>query len=61
MNGDVRGLSKLPYLALGRKRVIRRSSFEAWKTANEQNHVIVGGESEVNAVDAFAEEEQSNA
>ena len=52
MNGAVDGLMPLPTLALGRKKVVMRSSFEAWKRANEQNRVIVSGDSELNAVDA---------
>jgi hypothetical protein len=52
MNGAVAGINPLPTIALGRKRVVMRSSFEAWKRANEQNRVTVTGDSEVNAVDA---------
>jgi len=54
MNGAVDGLTPLPTLALGRKKVVMRSSFEAWKLANEQNSVIVASDSEVDAVDALA-------
>ncbi len=53
MNGVVDGLTPLPALPLGRKKVVMRSSFEAWKRANERNHAIVAGESESNAVDAL--------
>ena len=35
MNGSVRNCTVLPHIALGRKRVIRRSSLEAWKLLNE--------------------------
>lgn len=35
MNGSVRNCTVLPHIALGRKRVIRRSSLEAWKLQNE--------------------------
>jgi hypothetical protein len=52
INGDVAGLTPLPSLALGRKKVVMRASFDAWKQANEQNRVIVAGDSEVDAVDA---------
>ena len=52
MNGQVPGITPLPNLPLGRKKVIMRSSFEAWKRANEQNRAIVGGDSEDSAVDA---------
>jgi hypothetical protein len=52
MKGEIVGINPLPTIALGRKRVVMRSSFEAWKQANEQNRVTVAGDSEVNAVDA---------
>jgi hypothetical protein len=52
MNGTVPGLTALPTLALGRKKVVRRSSFEAWKGANERNRVIVTPDSGEIAVDA---------
>src|SRR2546422_5096362 len=35
INGSVKGISKLPSISIGRKRVIRRSSFENWKQQNE--------------------------
>ena len=54
MNGMVDGLTPLPTLSLGRKRVVMRSSLEAWKLANEQNRVTVASDSEVDAVDALA-------
>jgi hypothetical protein len=54
MNGEIEGLTPLPTLPLGRKRVVMRSSFEAWKRANEKNRDIVDSDSEVNAVDALA-------
>ena len=53
MNGEVGGVKPLPSLPLGRKKVVMRSSFEAWKRANEANRVIVGGDSEESAVDAL--------
>jgi len=53
MRGAVDGLTPLPALAIGRKKVVMRSSFEAWKRANEQNRVTVAGESGSNAVDAL--------
>ena len=33
--GKVEGVSALPIIRLGRRKVIRRSSFEMWKQANE--------------------------
>ena len=53
INGEVDGLTPLPCLALGRKKVVMRSSLEVWKLANESNRVIVGNDSEMNAVDAL--------
>jgi Helix-turn-helix domain len=52
INGEVAGVRPLPALSLGRKKVVQRSSFEAWKRTVE-NHAIVGDESEPNAVDAL--------
>jgi hypothetical protein len=52
MNGEIGGISPLPCLVLGRKKVVQRSSFDAWKRANEKNRAIVANDSEVNAVDA---------
>jgi hypothetical protein len=57
--GSVDGLTPLPSLALGRKKVVMRSSFEAWKRANEQNRVTVTGDSEANAVDASSKEQDA--
>jgi hypothetical protein len=34
MNGDVDGVTPLPYLALGRKKVVPRSVLEKWKRQN---------------------------
>jgi hypothetical protein len=54
MNGEVDGLTPLPTLPLGRKKVVMRASFEAWKRANEKNRAIVASDSELDAVDAQA-------
>ena len=54
MNGEVDGLTPLPTLPLGRKRVVMRASFEAWKLLNERNRAIVPSDSGVDAVDALA-------
>ena len=37
---------------IGRKKVVMRSSFEAWKRANEKNRDIVANDSKIGAVDA---------
>ncbi len=52
INGEINGLTPLPCLALGRKKVVMKASLEAWKLANEQNRVNVGADSRMNAVDA---------
>jgi hypothetical protein len=54
INGEINGLTPLPCLPLGRKKVVMRSSLEAWKLANERGCVIVANDSEVDAVDAAA-------
>jgi len=33
--GKVTGVSPIPVIRLGRRKIVRRSSFEAWKRANE--------------------------
>ena len=50
MNGEVKDRTTLPHIALGRKRVVRRSSFEAWKAANET--AAIPPNSEMEAVGA---------
>jgi hypothetical protein len=54
MKGEVDGLTPLPTLPLGRKKVVMRASLEAWKIANERNRAIVPNDSEVDAVGALA-------
>jgi predicted DNA-binding transcriptional regulator AlpA len=51
MNGQVKNRTVLPHIALGRKKVVRRSSFEAWKVLNE-NGAILLDDSEMKAVGA---------
>jgi excisionase family DNA binding protein len=36
INGNVAGISPLPSIALGRRRLVRRSALEEWKRANER-------------------------
>ncbi len=35
INGEVKGCTKLASLSVGRKKVVRRSTFERWKQENE--------------------------
>jgi len=37
INGKVRGVTRLPVICLGRRRLVRRTALEAWKQANERN------------------------
>lgn len=50
LNGEVDGVPQLPHIALGRKKVIRRSSFDKWKAAVET--AILPGDQNKDAVDA---------
>jgi excisionase family DNA binding protein len=54
INGDVADVTPLPTISLGRKKLIRRSSFEAWKRANEKNvpDGTLGAKPVINTVDA---------
>ncbi len=36
INGKVSGVSPLPCIALGRRKLVRRSTLEQWKRANER-------------------------
>ncbi len=35
INGKVTGVYRLPAISMGRRRLVRRTTLEAWKTANE--------------------------
>jgi len=37
INGRVRGVCPLPIIPLGRRKLVRRSSLEAWKRVNERS------------------------
>jgi len=57
INGEVPGVQKLPAIPLGKKKkVVMRSSFEAWKRTVEVARInaAMTFDSEVNAVDALA-------
>ena len=36
INGNVPGVSPLPAISMGRRRLIRRGTFEEWKRTNER-------------------------
>lgn len=38
INGKVAGVTALPAITMGRRRLVRRSSLEHWKGAHEQGH-----------------------
>ena len=50
MAGDVGGVTMLPHLALGRKKVVPRSALEQWKRQNISG--MIPSDSENNTVDA---------
>jgi Helix-turn-helix domain len=41
--GRVEGVTPLPVIVMGRRRLIRRSSLEHWKRSNEQQFTPTGG------------------
>ena len=51
MKGDVEGLTSLPHLPLGRKKVIPRSLLEKWKRQNISG--MMRDDSETDAVDVM--------
>lgn len=61
INGEVDGVSPLPYIPLGRKKVVRRSSLAVWMHENEQNRATLADDSEMNVVDACASKGQRHA
>ena len=51
MNGDVQGVTVLPHLALGRKKVVLRSMLEHWKRQNIFG--MIRDDSETDTVDVM--------
>jgi excisionase family DNA binding protein len=47
IHGSVKGLTVLPHIALGRRYVIPRAAFEAWKVANTAGKIV--SDSDMNA------------
>jgi hypothetical protein len=39
INGKVQGVTQLPAICMGRRKLVRKLALEAWKQANEQNAV----------------------
>ena len=54
LNGEVAGITALPHLSLGRKKVVPRPQFELWKQHNLRGKISPN--SEMNAVDAVHRE-----
>ena len=52
INGAVAGVTPLPAITMGRRKLIRRSALEAWKSANEGRDGKLNLSLEVNAGDA---------
>ena len=48
ISGRVKGVSKLPAISLGRKKIVRRSSLDAWLETNER--AMLHAQLETNAV-----------
>jgi excisionase family DNA binding protein len=40
INGKVRGVTRLPVICIGRRRLVRRTALEAWKQINERNAIL---------------------
>ena len=52
INGRVRGVSSLPDIVMGRRKLIRRSTLDRWKCANERDELGNAILSESPVVDA---------
>jgi len=53
INGKVKGVSPLPAISMGRRKLVRRNSLEQWKQANEKGlsgDAMISSSPEVDAV-----------
>jgi excisionase family DNA binding protein len=41
INGKIQGVTRLPAICMGRRKLVRKSALEAWKQINERNTVFV--------------------
>jgi hypothetical protein len=59
INGKVKGVSPLPAIHMGRRKLVRRSALEQWKRANERGGIsdIMQPSPEVDAVRPMREGE----
>ena len=39
ISGKIRGVSSLPSIVMGRRKLVRRSTLDRWKTANERDEL----------------------
>ena len=58
VNGKVAGVSTLPSISMGRRKLVRRSSLERWKRANEKgcDSAMMPAPLEIDAVGRMEEE-----
>jgi Helix-turn-helix domain len=59
IRGRVKNVSRLPAICVGRRKLVRRSSLEQWKTLNEQGDGGMMASPEIDAVRRI--QEASNA
>jgi hypothetical protein len=54
IQGQVKNVTPLPAISMGRRKLVRRAALEAWKHANEQHRAdaILPSSLDVNAADA---------
>jgi hypothetical protein len=54
INGKLRGVSPLPAISMGRRKLVRRTALERWKCSNERtcDGVTITPSLKVHAVDA---------
>jgi hypothetical protein len=49
LNGRVRGLTPLSFIPVGRRKLVKSSTLERWKTENE--HMVRGGKLQSSSID----------
>lgn len=52
INGKVKGVTPLPAIALGRRKLIRRESLERWLAQNDPGCAIIESSHRIDAVNA---------
>jgi excisionase family DNA binding protein len=51
INGKVRGVTPLPAISMGRRKLVRRATLEAWLSVNDPGAIIVPSQA-IDAVNA---------